>query len=197
MHTGLNARCGTGNIANENAVAVQKYQCLQAQKQQSCKQIIELMTRRLLLQHAIDTWNGGDTEQVWEVASSLLDQMTGGRWKKICVPVNQKNKKESILVTDMNESTQPPLKLSSGTKAQLYFAVKIALLLSAANVGESLPVIVDDALLTLDSVRRKQTVSALVQLAQRRQVLFFTCHEEIRDCITGAAPAAHQVDWLS
>ena len=197
LDTGLNARCGTVNIANKNAVAVQEYQCLQDQKQQSCKQIIELMTRKLLLQHALDTWNGGDTEQVWNVASSLLDQMTGGRWKKICVSINQKNNKETILVTDMNESAQPPLNLSSGTKAQLYFAVKVALLLSAANVGESLPVIVDDALLTLDSVRRKQTVIALEQLAQRRQVLFFTCHEEIRNCITSAAPAAHQVDWLS
>lgn len=197
LDTGLNARCGTVNIANKNAVAVQEYQCLQDQKQQSCKQIIELMTRKLLLQHALDTWNGGDTEQVWNVASSLLDQMTGGRWKKICVSINQKNNKETILVTDMNESTQPPLNLSSGTKAQLYFAVKVALLLSAANVGESLPVIVDDALLTLDSVRRKQTVIALEQLAQRRQVLFFTCHEEIRNCIASAAPAAHQVDWLS
>lgn len=197
LESGLKVRCGNAGNTNEHAIAEQKLQCLQDKKQQSCKQLVEVMTRWVLLRRALDTWNGGDTEQVWRTASDLLNQMTDGVWHTVCAPTNKKNAKEDVVVTDRNASTQPPLNLSSGTKAQLYFAVKVALLLTAANVGESLPVIVDDALLTLDSVRRKQTVSALVQLAQSRQVLFFTCHEEIRDCIISAAPSAHQVDWLS
>ncbi|KXB51786.1 hypothetical protein HMPREF3190_01086 [Umbribacter vaginalis] len=144
-----------------------------------------------MLQQALDAWNMGDTSQVWSVASELLSQLTEGAW----IALQPTPDKKDISVTDANGIQQPPKHLSSGTKAQLYFSIKVALLLKAAHVGESLPVVVDDALLTLDTHRRLRTARVLAQLAQRRQVLFFTCHEEIRDCIMQAAPTAKLVKW--
>lgn len=187
----LEARCNSGHATHNQSIAEQEIQCLQAQKLQSCKRLVEVMVRKLLLQQALDAWNMGDTSQVWSVASELLSQLTEGAW----IALQPTPDKKDIIVTDANGIQQPPKHLSSGTKAQLYFSIKVALLLKAAHVGESLPVIVDDALLTLDTHRRLRTARVLAQLAQQRQVLFFTCHEEIRDCIMQAAPNATQVKW--
>lgn len=187
----LEARCNSGHTNHNQSIAEQEIRCLQAQKLQSCERLIEVMARKLLLQQALDAWNMGDTSQVWSVASELLSQLTEGAW----IALQPTPDKKDISVTDANGIQQPPKHLSSGTKAQLYFSIKVALLLKAAHVGESLPVVVDDALLTLDTHRRLRTARVLAQLAQRRQVLFFTCHEEIRDCIMQAASTAKLVKW--
>jgi uncharacterized protein YhaN len=41
------------------------------------------------------------------------------------------------------------------------------------------PVLADDILVNFDAERRRQAAKALMELAQTRQVILFTCHEEI------------------
>ena len=66
-----------------------------------------------------------------------------------------------------------------GTCQQLYLALRIALLVTADNVGRAVPIIADDILVNFDSQRRAGAAKALAQLARHRQVILLTCHEEI------------------
>ncbi len=54
----------------------------------------------------------------------------------------------------------PPHLLSLGTRQQLYLSLRIALLLSAVNVGRGLPVLCDDILVNFDDERRAQAARA-------------------------------------
>ena len=76
-------------------------------------------------------------------------------------------------------ASRTPNLLSLGTRQQLYLSLRIALLLTATNVGRALPVLCDDILVNFDDERRAQAATALAELAQHRQVILFTCHSDV------------------
>ena len=83
--------------------------------------------------------------------------------------------------------------LSLGTCQQLYLALRIALLVTADNVGRAVPIIADDILVNFDSQRRAGAAKALAQLARHRQVILLTCHEEIVETMRVADPGLTEV----
>ncbi len=66
------------------------------------------------------------------------------------------NAQGELEVIDAVKTVRPPHFLSLGTRQQLYLSLRIALLLSAANVGRGLPVLCDDILVNFDDERRAQ-----------------------------------------
>ncbi|MEG0147680.1 MAG: sugar ABC transporter ATP-binding protein, partial [Raoultibacter sp.] len=62
---------------------------------------------------------------------------------------------------------------------QLYLSLRIALLMAAENVGRATPILADDILVNFDADRRVGAARALRELSKQRQVILFTCHEEI------------------
>ncbi len=64
--------------------------------------------------------------------------------------------------------------LSKGTRDQLYFAVRYALL-EFLSPGDGSPLILDDALVHWDPERRSATLELLDEISAKRQVLLFTC----------------------
>jgi len=60
----------------------------------------------------------------------------------------------------------------------LYLAIRLGLIARSGAVGSSLPVLMDDVLVNFDPERRTGAVEAIAQLAEERQVVFFTCHPE-------------------
>ena len=46
--------------------------------------------------------------------------------------------------------------------------------------GESCPLIIDDALVNMDAERTAQAMNLLRKLAEKRQVILFTCHDRER-----------------
>lgn len=89
------------------------------------------------------------------------------------------NAQGDIEVVDAIKTTRAPHLLSLGTRQQLYLSLRIALLMTAENVGKGLPIMCDDILVNFDNMRRKQAVRALAELAHSRQVILFTCHPDI------------------
>ena len=68
--------------------------------------------------------------------------------------------------------------LSLGTCQQLYLSLRMAMLMHARDVGRAVPVIADDMLVHFDATRRAAAAQALARLAEKRQVIVFTCHRE-------------------
>lgn len=97
-------------------------------------------------------------------------------------------------VADAVKTTRDPAHLSLGTCQQLYLALRIALLMEADNVGRAIPILADDILVNFDSARRVGAAEALAELARRRQVILFTCHEEIVETLRAADPTLNEVE---
>ena len=68
-------------------------------------------------------------------------------------------------------------KLSTGTKEQLYLAMRLAALDHLDRDRERLPVFIDEALVNWDAARRGRGFQLLRELSQTRQVFVMTCHE--------------------
>ena len=70
--------------------------------------------------------------------------------------------------------------LSRGTSEQLYFAMRIALVEHLATQQESLPLVMDDVLINFDPERGARVAETIEQLAEQRQIVYLTCHPDVR-----------------
>jgi uncharacterized protein YhaN len=94
--------------------------------------------------------------------------------------------------TDFDELDQPVLvgvrpngerlrveAMSTGTRDQLYLALRLATLDHYVESSEPLPFIVDDILIQFDDDRSRATLEALADFSAKTQVILFTHHERV------------------
>ncbi|HHX82014.1 MAG TPA: hypothetical protein GX696_03410 [Pseudomonadaceae bacterium] len=93
------------------------------------------------------------------------------------------------LATDFNDKDEPVLAgirpgeqrvyvegMSSGTRDQLYLALRLASLEKYMESSEPMPFIVDDILVDFDDARSQAALQVLAELAERMQIILFTHH---------------------
>lgn len=112
--------------------------------------------------------------EVVREAGRLFSTMTQGRYQSLTVPLDSGR----IEAFDCQAAARTSDLLSRGTAEQLYLAIRLGLIARSGVVGSSLPVLMDDVLVNFDPERRTGAVEAIAQLAEERQVVFFTCHPE-------------------
>ena len=169
--------------------AKQHYQELRTRMADGKADLANLLTTRFLLEKAVEEWGSRSQPEVYRRAGELLSLMTDGAWIRVAL-----SPEGTIIATDAARNERDPKHLSLGTCQQLYLALRIALLMCADNVGESVPILADDILVNFDSQRRAGAARALAQLARTRQVIVFTCHEEVVEAMGMADPACTVID---
>ncbi|BAK43368.1 ATP-binding protein [Eggerthella sp. YY7918] len=165
-----------------------RYEQLRTREDQSAREYARLLLAKRMLESAIAAWESKSQPEVYCQASRLLALMTDGKWVKIGVTAEGQ-----LHVVDAVKTVREPLHLSLGTCQQLYLALRIALLMEADNVGRAVPILADDILVNFDSVRRVGAARALTELARVRQVVLFTCHEEIVETMRSVDPTLNEV----
>lgn len=98
----------------------------------------------------------------------------------------------SALLTDFDDRDQPVLAgvrpdgqrvhvqgMSTGTRDQLYLALRLASLEKYLETAEPMPFIVDDVLVDFDDRRSEAALEALAGLAGKTQVILFTHHSRL------------------
>ena len=81
--------------------------------------------------------------------------------------------------------------LSTGTREQVYLALRLAAVDQLDGEGERLPLFLDETLVNWDPARRDRTLALLASVAQDRQVFVFTCQPEAAQAL--AAHGARMV----
>ena len=118
-----------------------------------------------------------------------MSLMTEGRWVRVHMTADG-----HLRVVDSVHTERDPVHLSLGTCQQLYLSLRIALLLAADNVGRAIPILADDILVNFDSRRRRGAARALAELAKTRQVIMFTCHEEVVSVLREVSDATNVIE---
>ena len=98
------------------------------------------------------------------------------------------------LMTDFNEKDEPVLEgirpdgervtvegMSTGTRDQLYLALRLASLEKYMESAEPIPFIVDDVLVDFDDQRSEAALNSLAVFAKKTQVILFTHHTQVVD----------------
>ena len=105
-------------------------------------------------------------------ATTHFERITGGRYSRIIAPPGDANVR---IETETGESRITD-ELSRGTAEQLYLALRFGLIEEFARHAEPLPVVMDDILVNFDAERAARAAATIGGLAERHQVLYFTCH---------------------
>ena len=81
--------------------------------------------------------------------------------------------------------------MSSGTRDQLYLALRLATLEWRLEKHEPMPFIADDILVNFDDGRSEATLKALAALAEKNQVILFTHHRQIVQTVESLGMKGH------
>ncbi len=122
---------------------------------------------------------------------------TDGRYTR--VQVDPSTLRVSLLVPETGMVvTDPPV--SHGTRTLIYVLMRIGLAQHMSAIGESVPLILDDPFVDLDSRRLPRVLDFLLGLSERMQILLFTKDEKVLEWFAqaqrGSECRTHEIDPL-
>ena len=154
-----------------------------------------LVYARHLLNAAVSRFEKDNQPEMIATVSRLLGQMTGGKYiefDRTGVSKTAGDGKQNVLIRRADGVERTPDQLSTGTREQLYLAIRLAYVRHYCEQNQPLPIVIDDVLVNFDDQRARQTLTALADISQSAQVLFFTCHPHMvalaREVVPGLNP---------
>lgn len=133
-----------------------------------------------ILQQEIDRYREEHQDPVLKIASGYFARLTLQSFTDLRTDVDDHGR--PVLVGIRPGGTRLQVEaMSSGTRDQLYLALRLATLEWRLQSSEPLPFIIDDILINFDDERSKATIGALSDLAVKNQVILFTHHRRIVD----------------
>jgi uncharacterized protein YhaN len=121
-------------------------------------------------------------------ASKYLSDLTLGRYTSVRAVIGEKE--QDIEIVEGEARTKRANELSRGTAEQLFLAMRFALIEEYAKNAEPMPVVLDDILVNFDPERAKATCKVIMDLSERFQVIFLTCHPETEAMFKSVAPSS-------
>ncbi len=133
---------------------------------------------RALLERQMARFSAQQQPRLLERVSKLFAAMTGGRYRRVYQRLDEA--RSFVAVRDSGVEVTPAA-LSTGTREQLYLAVRLAYVDQYCAGAEPLPLVLDDVLVNFDDDRATATLAVLGQFAAegRAQVLLLTCHSHL------------------
>ena len=120
-------------------------------------------------------------------ASKYLSDLTLGRYTSVRAVIGEKE--QDLEVVEGEAHTKRANELSRGTAEQLFLAMRFALIEEYAKNAEPMPVVLDDILVNFDPQRAKAACKVIMDLSERFQVIFLTCHPETEAMFKSVAPS--------
>jgi len=131
-----------------------------------------------ILKQEIERYREEHQDPVLKIASGYFKNLTLGSFDGLRTDVDDKG--EPVLVGVRPDALRLTVeKMSSGTRDQLFLALRLATVEWRLETSESMPFIVDDILINFDDDRSRATLTALADLSKKNQVILFTHHRRI------------------
>jgi len=145
---------------------------------------IRLRVASTVLRAEIERYRAENQDPLLAIASDLFRELTLGAFTGLRADLDEADR--PVLVGLRPAGTWVPVAgMSSGTRDQLYLALRLASLRRRAETAEPMPFIVDDILINFDERRAEATLKALADMADRTQIIMFTHQGLIADLALG------------
>lgn len=109
-------------------------------------------------------------------AEEYLSRITGGRYTRLLLEEGEGGSVFHLEAPHLPGSLPVEVPLSTGTREQVYLALRLAIVDHLDQDREPLPLFLDEVLVNWDAGRRGRGVDLLAEVAGTRQVFLFTCH---------------------
>jgi uncharacterized protein YhaN len=141
----------------------------------NAEQYVRLRLASRILRDEIEHYRQRHQGPLLERASEHFTLLTQGSFAGLRADFNEKD--EPVLVGVRSDDERVYVNgMSSGTRDQLYLALRLASLEKYMESAEPMPFIVDDILVHFDDERSKATLGVLAELAGKTQIILFTHH---------------------
>jgi uncharacterized protein YhaN len=160
------------------AIAAERMEQKLAGIQRLAERYVQIKLAAKILQLEIERYREEHQDPVLKIASGYFNALTLGSFSALKTDLDDRG--EPILVgVRPDEARLGVEKMSTGTRDQLYLALRLAVLKWRLETGEPIPFIVDDILINFDDERSKATLKLLSYLSKINQVILFTHHHRI------------------
>ena len=139
-----------------------------------------------------DTFSKLHQPEVLQRAGYYLSILTGGKYSEI--ELAQDTSEITVQVEDRAFMTPYSARLSQATCEQIYLSIRLSVIESFDAETETMPITLDEALITWDTERLTAGLDLIAQIAKKRQVMIFTCHDFIVDIMRENQPTAQIID---
>ena len=132
----------------------------------------------LVLKREVDRYRQENQDPILKIAARYFSELTRGSFSGLRADIDNSGKPILVGVYP-DDSVKTVEEMSSGTRDQLYLALRLATLEWRLEKHEPMPFIADDILVNFDDARAEATLKALASLAEKNQVIIFSHHQQI------------------
>lgn len=158
---------------------------------------IRVRLAALLLKREIERYRQEHQGPILAAASRYFADLTLNAYSGLRSDLDDKGRPILVGVSDQDR-LKTVEEMSSGTRDQLYLALRLATLEWRLQSHEPMPFIADDILVNFDDQRCAATLRILSEIAASTQVIFFTHHEHLVDIALKSLPrervAVHRLE---
>lgn len=157
------------------AETVEKSQGVLAKIGRLSDRYIRLSLASKVLRDSMERYRSENQDPILRIASDYFEKLTMGSFSGLRTDTDDQGR--PLIMGIRNDEWVPVSGMSSGTRDQLYLALRLATLEWRLQSSEPMPLIVDDILINFDDERSAATLRALFDLSKRVQVIMFTHHK--------------------
>ena len=161
-------------------------QQLQAQRDQLAALAEQWVVSRLaqeLLMRCIDRFTHDNEPVLLQLTHQYLSKLTGGRYVAVKHMADG-----GFCVENKDGEAIEPTKLSTGTREQLYLAIRMAFITHYTEQHEPLPVLMDDCFVNFDDARTRLALQTLLGWKDSVQTILLSCHGRVVQQLAELAP---------
>ncbi len=175
------------------AVVAEQRQAVLATVRSHAERYVRLKLAARMLRDAVESFRRTHRDPLVARASSYFAQLTCAAFSGIETDFDRADDQLCLIGRRANAESVPVVAMSTGTRDQLYLALRLATLEQHLADGEPLPLLVDDILIQCDDVRSQATLAALATLAETTQVILFTHHQQVVTQARALDPSGERV----
>lgn len=143
-----------------------------------------------LLSRTVERFAAAHEPELLQLAREYFRKLTGGRY----VTIEHDHKQTgSFCVRNAADESFPPDRLSTGTREQLYLAIRMAFIAHHNHQHEPLPVIMDDCFVNFDDARTRHALEVVSDWDDSTQTLLLSCHWRIVQLLAEIAPGTRMI----
>jgi uncharacterized protein YhaN len=160
----------TTNPAQQQATHLEG---LKAELVQGVERWAPLALAETMMQRALQRFEEHHQPRLLLEVGRWLKRLTRGRY----VQLQQSLQEPGVIrIVDEHGKARTPDELSTGTREQLFLAMRLAYVTDYSLRHDPLPMVLDDVLVNFDEDRARETLQALVEFSEVAQVIVLTCH---------------------
>ncbi|NND92913.1 MAG: AAA family ATPase [Granulosicoccus sp.] len=159
---------------------VQRRSDLLADIADRARRCAEARCGQLVLNAAMVKFRQEHQSVILSEAQSAFTTLTGGRYVQL-VPRDDGRGNERLYAIDQHQNARAVSHLSTGTRYQLYLALRAAAHADYAMQRQPLPFVADDIMESFDDDRSAAAFKVLGNMANKGQVVYLTHHRHLLD----------------